>query len=410
MKNFKIMLVAIAIFFGEWTFAQTIDTVSLQAGYSRTVWYSLEDDEQANVVKNDWDIAFDVTSLGASVWINSSIGTKLWRCSCDTSQFSSLDTSGISGWTEQINTDTSWQFGAFNLNITVPDFDLGWGTYSMITHTVIGDELFVIKLSNGSYQKIWIQELASGSYTFRHAALDNSMDMVHTLTKSLYSGKNFAYYSLVNHAAIDKEPLSSSWDLVFQQYSALDQGGYLVSGVVSNYGVEVAEVYPVNNPTSFNDWQNQSYSQNISTMGYDWKSYSGSWTLEDSLVFMVKSVDGDYWKLQFTGFGGSSNGNFIFSKEKLSTVSADKIEPNTSQLFLFPNPVNDALTLMLDADFGHADLAISDIHGKIISTYSFIHPGGMQTSIFSTTELNSGIYMLSIRINEQTHFLKFVKQ
>jgi hypothetical protein len=409
MKKWTLLLSVLCVVFFSNTHAQISDTVSLQAGYSRMVWYSLENDEQANTPKNDWDIAFDLSNTGAAIWINPSTGTRIWKCACDTSQFESLDTSGISSWSEQYNTDTSWQYGAFNLNLTVPDFDLGWGTYSMITHTVIGDEVFVIKLANGTYQKVWIQGLASGIYTFRHASLDNAMDMVHTVDKGMYGDKNFVYYSLINHVAVDKEPLASDWDLVFQQYSAMDQGGYLVSGVLANYGVEVAEAYPVNNPATFNDWQNQNYQSMISTIGYDWKSYSSGWTLEDSLVFFVKDLEGSIWKLYFTGFGGSSNGNFIFSKEKLSTVGLND-NGETEQFFrIYPNPSDANVMMLMDAEAGNVSLVVSDIQGRNCISENFFHNGGLLTRSLAINNLTPGVYVLTVLCNGRVFQERIIK-
>ena len=70
------------------------------------------------------------------------------------------------------NSMASWEEGAFAAHANgYPDY--GWGKYNTITHAVVGDSLFVIKLQDGSYKQLWMVEKGGASvYTFRHADLD----------------------------------------------------------------------------------------------------------------------------------------------------------------------------------------------------------------------------------------------
>lgn len=374
----------------------TIDTVSLGAGYTNQSWYSLENDEQVNVSKSDWDIAFEISGFGTSgVMINHATGTEVWSYQGDTSEWSTLDTIGMSSWTQQYNSDTSWSYGALSQNQN--GLDLGWGTYSVITHTVVGDELFVIKLSDGSYQKLWITGLASGTYTFRHATLDNSMDMTHSIVKANYTGKNNAYYSLTSHQAIDKEPLASDWDLMFGQYGAEDQGFYNVSGVLSNKATKVAEAYPVNAVT-YSNYNSHNFNTEINTIGYDWKTYdfTQGWIIEDSLVYFVETQYGDIWKLVFTDFSGSSAGNFIFSKEKMGVNALADDEINL--LNFYPNPVSDIVNISLKTNAA-TQVDIVDMNGKVVMTKQLT--SGLQTTTINVGHLQRGMYLLSISTSNE---------
>ena len=145
--------------------------------------------------------------------------------------------------------------------------DLGWGNYSFITHYVTADSLFVVKLPSGSYKKLWIDRLASGVYYFTYADLDGSNEVSETVTKSDFTNKNFAYYSIDSQTELDREPANDSWDLLFTKYTTmLNYGGaqmpYGVTGVLSNAGVEVNKVSGIHKLEA--DTTDGSFSSNIS--------------------------------------------------------------------------------------------------------------------------------------------------
>mgnify|MGYP000318106146 CR=1 FL=1 len=89
------------------------DSVKLDAGYAKQVWYSLQNDEQGSAPKNEWDLAFDVVDITSSIRINSESGVMLWNYpKGDISAWSSVDTNGLSTWDARYNSDTSWGLGA----------------------------------------------------------------------------------------------------------------------------------------------------------------------------------------------------------------------------------------------------------------------------------------------------------
>lgn len=344
-----------------------IDTVSIGANYTNQVWYSLQNDEQGSSAKNNWDLAFSVTGQGSNILINSVTGTKLWLYpKSDTSGWASFDTTGLYTWTPLYNSDTSWNYGAFKQNLSSNPYDVGWGIYDPITHIVTGDSLYVIKLANGIYKRLWIQKLAGGTYTFRYANLDGTNDVTATLVKSNYSGKNFGYYSIQNGAALDREPPTANWDLLFTQYTGFIPQPYNVTGVLSNIGVTVAEArgVDINNVS----WTSYSFNTAMNEIGYDWKKYSGNWTIEDSLVYFVKDKTGNIWKVIFTGFGGMANGNYIFSKEKVSSVGiAEANGNNIGSIAVYPNPSNGNnvnIIYNLEKTVSSVHLSVYDLSGK----------------------------------------------
>ncbi|GAB4449407.1 MAG: hypothetical protein OHK0036_06340 [Bacteroidia bacterium] len=391
--------------------AQTIvDTVSIGAGYANEKWYSLQNDEQGSAPKNNWDIAFETSGMGSAIHINSVIGTKLWFYkNGDTSAWNSIDTTGINSWTARYNSDTSWSVGAFNVPLSSNPYDLGWGIYNNITHEVVGDSIYIIKLSNNSYKKIWIKKLSGGTYYFQYADL-NGNNLVNTsVSKSPYTSKTLVYYSLQTNTVLDREPVSANWDLVFKQYTAFIPSPYTVAGVLQNKGVTAVKVHPVN-ASIYTQWYNHTFKTSINNIGYDWKTYTGSWVIEDSLVYFVKSKQGDIWKVVFTGFGGSTNGNYIFSKEKISPAGVGELNQNV-RFVIYPNPSTDVIHIIADSQL-HQDVSVqvSDISGKILIQQNISINDTFSNYPINISHLSKGIYILNILSNGQIFTQKIIKQ
>lgn len=382
------------------------DTVSIGAGYSNQTWYSLQNGVQGTEFKNNWDIAFAVGGYETSIHINSITGTMLWTYPHgDTSAWNNIDTTGINSWIPQYNSDTTWAIGAFDKGkVSSNPNDVGWGIYNFITHVVTGDSLFVIKLSNGTYKKLWIKNLAGGGYNFQYADLDGANLQTHFLPKSSYAGKNFGYFSLQTNTAIDREPVpSAGWDLLFTQYTAFVPSPYTVAGVLSNKGVEVAQVNNVDQNT-YNNWPSHTFTTAINEIGYDWKTFSSSWVIQDSLVYFIKSKSGDIWKLVFNGFGGSVNGNYIFTKEKLSTVGLEDLSGvSPATISLYPNPASNSGSVTLiynfENNFHNAQLNIYDLSGKVVSNERLNNNSGFNTHTIQTANLKSGMYIVSVELD-----------
>lgn len=386
--------------------AQSVDdSVVIGSGYANQIWYSLENDEQGSALNSEWDLAFSTAGQGANILINSAIGTKLWSySSSDTSGWANLDTTGITTWSPLYNSDTSWNEGAFRKNISSNPYDLGWGIYDPMTHFVIGDSLYVIKLSDNSYKKLWIQQLASGTYTFRYANLDGSNDNVASLVKADYSGKNFGYYSLLTNTAFDREPTSAEWDLLFTKYTGFIPNPYGVTGVLCNSDVTVAEARPVDiNSVSFDDY---SYTTAMNTIGYDWKTYSGTWTIEDSTVYFVKGLTGNIWKIIFTGFGGSADGKFKFTKELVSGVGLNEIRDNKmGELTVYPNPSNgNSFTVLYELNLpaSSVELSVVDAIGREVFSTKTENGIGFYQLELNGLNLKPGIHFISLSIDDHT--------
>jgi len=396
----KLLLSIPAVLAGFLATAQAVDdSVAIGEGYANQAFYNMETGEVANVDNNNWDMAFDVSAFGATVRLNRRLD-ELFVYPGDTTNWESLDTAGMGSWDTYANGYMAWGEGAFNAPAN-PDVaeDLGWGLYNTITHHTDGDRIFVLSLGDGGYKKVWIKKLASGTYTFVHANLDNTEEEEVTVLKSDYTGKNFAYYSLATAEALDREPASADWDIVFTNYVVEVAPTYFygVTGVLSN--VETTVYKSEGAPVDEADYVGGSFETNISEIGYDWKTFdmgTFSYIIEDSLCYFIQTQAGDLWKLTFTGFNGSSDGKYYFTKEK---VEAASLEENVEAIVsVYPNPANQVVNLNgLNASFERVELFNSN--GQLVYT---ANANGQSHVEIAVDQLPEGLYILRSTVENAT--------
>ncbi len=404
MNKFFTFLMTFCLAFGFAT-AQESVTVTTGAGYANDIYYSLTDGEAGSATRANYDLAFSINQTSA-IRVNTSAGASVWVVSEDPADFATVDTTGqLTDANEYYNSSTTWLSGALNAPADTSEFsDVGWGDYDLQTHTITASRVFVVQDVAGDYYKLMIDERAAGIYEFTFANLDGSNETTETIDVADYSGKNFAYYSFAN-GALDREP-ATIWDLLFTQYTTginTGPGGivyYGVSGVLSNAGVQVAQVEGVD-PATYEDYQIATYSEDIDVIGSDWKSFdmaSASFQLEDSLVYFIRANDASYWKLVFTAFTGSSAGAFTFDKTELQTSS--RPEAGTAVLGVYPNPATDHVNLMLDGISGPANVMITDLSGRVVQRHT-LNANGFGAQRLDVSELNTGLYILTLEADGQ---------
>lgn len=413
--------------------AQTAVTVSMGAGYGNNAWYSLTNAATVGSTQSatNWDIALAATistssPIVTSVLFNPKSGTLFVAPNAFTpvDDFSDLDTAGMANtWTKLYNDDQSWGVGAFSQPGTGhPDY--GWGTYDGVSHTgFAARRIYVIRYGNGStipftYKKLYLSlAFAGGTYTITYDKLDNTDPHTATVAISGYSTKDFAYYSLTNNAALDREPATATWDLLFTQYistselykSAPDAPGLgaanqLVGGVLLNKNVKAAQANNVADRTTYQDHASQTFTSDVNTIGWDWKYLNASfaWAVVSDTTYFIQVANGDIYTLYFTSFGGSSNGNFNFTQEKVSTVTGIFGEASDkASLAVYPNPTASGnATVIYDfANSNNAVLTVADLTGNILYTENISAASGLSTYTFSTASLKTGLYLVSLNAN-----------
>ena len=382
---------------------QVYDVVSINPGYTNQAYYSMPNGEVSNISNTDWDLAFQISGFQATIQINGKNNLRLYKSGFSVNDWSNiipLDTAGqLTPANELFNRDTSLWAGAFNITGDPNNlFDLGWGLYDFVTHAVTGDSIFFLKLSTGTWKKVWIQTLQNSTYTFVHANLDGSNETSVSVNKQNFQGKNFGYYSFATNTVFDREPNKYTWDLVFSQYMSSMPLTYKVTGVLSNDSVFTAKAYPVDVNTA-TPWalNFNKYSNNV---GYSWKSFdlnSNQWMIEDSTVYYVYGRAGGLWKMVFTGFGGASTGTFEFYKEQISSTG---VEENDSPVLLsaYPNPASDMIQLTLFVENPTKDdiMLITDMRGVVVLQTSLEKQSGLFTQTVPVDKLSSGIYNIRV--------------
>lgn len=412
MRHFYLFTLIIAFLFGSaQVFSTTLleaDSVEMGSGYANDIYYSFENGEVSSTERGNWDIGFYSNILSAGIITNGGMGVNLYIYpNSDTAGWNSIDTVGLSTWPVLYNSTDEWEEGAFNAH-SFGSLDYGWGVYNIISHEVIGDSIYIIKLPNDSFKKIWIERKASiqNTYYFKFANLDGSDEVSPVINCSDYSDKNFVYYSLENQSVLDREPGSDSWDILFTKYMGINNGvPYPVTGALNNIDIPANrfdEVAP-----DFEDYMAAPMDSTKSPIGYDWKTFNMttfSYDVHDSVAFFVKNSQMDVYKLVFNVFDYTV-GKIVFSTSKVHTSAIDDTKAEAS-FIMFPNPASDKVQINLtSADWG--ELVIADLSGREVARMQL---GQHQSVSVPLNELNSGVYLVTLQSGTSKAIQKLVIQ
>jgi hypothetical protein len=386
------------------------DSVSMGPGYANDVWYSFENGVVATADRSTWDIGFYTNTWSAGIIINDGTGTQLVTYgNGDTSSWNAIDTTGMANWKRLYNSDTIWEDGAFNRNaLGHPDY--GWGVYNMVSHDVVGDSIYIIKLANGAYKKLWIESKNSvnNTYIFTYANLDGSNQFTETLNATPYESKLFVYYNLSIGSVIDREPAKDSWDLLFSRYMGIvfdnegNPANYVVVGILNNVETGANKNHPVS--PDFTEWYAQPMEFYKTVIGSDWKYFdmnTFSYSVTDSLVYFVQSLSGDIYKFVPLSFSGQSEGKTVFTHELISLV--DLTEQTTEQAVkVFPNPASDQINIQLTGFENElASIQLYDLSGRMLLEQETRLSNGQMN--FSVQQFEEGTYILRVISSGKVH-------
>lgn len=393
-----------------------------------SAYLKLSNLEITNVENRNWDISFMNGFVDGAVRINGANGVRLWHVndgSIDDYDMA-LDTTGkFDVWDELLNSTDKWSYGAFNLEsdgFESGTGNYGWGQYIQ-GFGIVGSEMYVIRLRNGEYKKITLDNMSSGIYNFSYSDLNNENKENGEITKANFSGKLFSYFDLEEGKSIDREPLAVNWDLEFTRYINLEpfQGDFIpypVSGVRSNKNVKVAQLDDVNIIDTPQP-EEEDFSSSLTEIGSDWKTFKNfKYELAENRVYFVQrfeTVDngngpeefpvGDMHKLVFTGFEGSK-----FTINGITT-SVSKSDYDNSKFAVYPNVIakNDKLNLVYAGnDLGKATLNIYSATGQNVHTQSVVLSENLQISNINTANFDTGIYFVRIQNGNSAYTQKFI--
>lgn len=397
-----------------------LDTVSTGANYVNQIWYSLANDEVGTAPKDNWDLAFELTGFNSSILVNTQkTGEAVYLSPYTWTNWSAFDTTGYKSWSSLHNSDTTWEIGALSRPGTYNTEDMGWGSYDMGSHAVLGTRLYLLVLPGNKFFQLGVKSLIAGTYTVTFKTLDDSDSTTFTIKKSDFPDKQFAYYNVETKTALNREPLKSDWDFTFTRfYTNIPVGGgqflpYVVTGLLQNKGIKVAEVQKtdvINNV----DYMNQTYTSRINEIGSDWKNFNNGtfkWEITDSLLYFVEDLNGDIWKVIMTDFSGSTAGNYMLSKQKLTNSSLFSFNAN-QEVRVYPNPSQKGSNLYVVCDFAsneNVSITLTDHTGKIVYQSSVLSVNGF-VALELPLELSSGVYAMNITSGSQTAQQKIIIQ
>lgn len=411
MKTYSLIVLLFSVLFFSSSYAQTTvsDVVILGSQYANQSFYSLANGEKAKVSNTTWDLQFGTSQRSAMVRTNDSKNLHAYAlANPDTANWNNVDTTGMY---RLYDADTSWEYGALNNIGTFQHPDYGCLYYTGIGQ-LVGHRIFVLKLNNGEWKKIWIKRLDFYVFTILISDLDNSNEQTLVIDKELYNTKSHFYYNLESLQVLDTQPDAEEWDIVFRKYFALDsitaEPFNVVTGAWVNRGVEVAEARGVDVATLDSD-AGYTYSKDLNTIGFDWKEYdydNAKFILDTTRAYFVKTISGDIYKLVFTGFSGASAGRIEFDKTNLSQQVAsvrNEKNSNINELSLYPNPAQNSANILVSLkQQGDINIAVYDLSGKeILNKRTNAFPG-LNNFYLETGNFNNGFYFVKINdgVNE----------
>ena len=115
---------------------------------------------------------------------------------------------------------------------------------------------------------------------------------------------------------------------------------------------------------------------------------------------------GDVWKMIMTGFGGSSTGKYLFSKEKISAVGLTE----TDALFVsvYPNPASETATIVLK----NAPEVTIEVYTLTGERVQLLHTDASALTAVSlnTADLANGVYQVLISTATSVTIQKLIIQ
>ncbi len=424
----KFFLLVFTVLFGFFTVNAEEVEINLTQGYALDIWWHPVNGVIKSEPRDNWDIAFQTGQKGA-IWINSQKGMKLWVVPASDHEtfLTYIDTTGMSSsWETFNNSVETWDIGAFNCDKDgfVTGGDFGWGAYNMATHNILGDKVFVIKLADNSYRQIFIESLASGTYTVKWADLKGDNETTLVVAKGDYATKNFVYATMADQKIIDREPAKDTWALLFGKYTGMvmTQAGtkapYSVTGVRSNAGYYCAKLTDVD-PIAVKapELTAENYSTSITTLGDDWKKLNADFTysIPNRVAYFITNeaigtADAKVDKIVFKSFAGSATGKMTF----LLNPTAGNVDYsfNNNDINVYPEVISKNSVLNFEYNFENipnfVNVKIIDMSGREAISQKFENISAKGNLSMNIPAIANGVYFAIVETNNALYSYKII--
>ena len=375
--------------------AQEFVGLSMGASYAYDIYYSLTDGITATPERTNWELAFSTNPYDNNIRINSGNVVALYEVSNDINEWENITTLN-SGALRLRNSNVDWSFGAFVVN-TSDGLNYGWGDYNSETNIIEGSRIYIITYGTNT-KKMIINSLNSGVYNFIISNLDGSSEENISIDTTPYSDKNFIYYSLETNEILDREPNSSSWDLLFTKYEedlnnevanplSYSQP-YFVTGVLTN-GNSIAQYE--GNTSDIIPFTELDTTSNINTIGWDWKEYTGTFSIVSDLSYYIANQSQtSVYKIVFDSFSGQSSGNVSFNILETEQLLDYQNDFSKDELNIYPNPSSGIFYL----DFQPSSdmyVSIKNLAGQTIKTEKLNN-----SNLIDLSDQVQGLYIIHI--------------
>lgn len=406
----KILLTAFAIATTLCTIAQQTIDVSMGSGYTSEVYYKLDTQTAITFQADSWDVAFlRNDDFNLSVRVNDGIDIKVFEVADTPEQYGSVDVSNQNNWVELVNGNTNWEDGAFMQGSAT----FGFGEYNPATNHVEGTIIYVLQYDDGSYRKMIIEDYF-GAYTFKYATWDGSTwssDTTATVANTSNPDNRYNYYSLQNNQEVVAEPSEDNWDFVFRKYTSfINPPGqnYVVSGALHNPNVTVAQ----NQETSDADPNGLDYLEEINTIGYDWKSFTGTWNIDSDQKYYVKYDNNTVYRMYFTDFGGSASGDLSFVLQDVTDLLGFESVSENLSFGMYPNPSLDGTVTIVYENKNTAaatnTIRVYAVNGAQVYKTTTLNNNGFFNQQLDLSFLDSGMYILQFDSGDTTISKKLI--
>lgn len=393
--------------------AQTAGSVTMGPSYANQVYYKMSNQATNAYAHSSWDIAFyRMSSMALGIRVNEAKGILTYEVG-PLSTWETVDVSQEASWTPLYNSETVWPTGSFDNGSA----GYGFGEYNSVTHHVVGSVVFALKFADGSFRKIKIDDYYGG-YTFTHSSWDGTAwtaDVTANVPNSTTTNRFFNYYSFASNATVLAEPESTEWDFVFTKYNTDIMGDgslmYPVTGALHHPDIQVAEnTEPDGMPSN----PALTYSASINTIGYDWKSFSGTaYTVNSDKAFYVKYANNTVYRLVFNTFEGSATGVITFNFEDVTALLDSEQFENKVSFGVYPNPsANKKISVVYEAPASNTDknsVSIFNLNGSKVYEAQLDNTG-FANSELNLSNLNDGVYILKFESGDYSATKKIVLQ
>lgn len=267
------------------------NSVTMETDYRYQLFFDLETNTMVKKnLKTDWDLGFETSSTGDKIVLNSAKYMKAANTQ-QTNFAGIIDTTG------------------YTFSIDMPSGSLDSTAIGNWTanNVYIIDRGFNELGAHQGFGKIEFIAVNPTEFSVHFSNLDGTNDVSMNIPKD--NDYNFVFLSL-SGGIVSVEPPKEDWDIAFTQYTHFyhnDQTTYLVAGCLGNRNkVELAPIFDKDfSNITINDITNYSFSQNINTIGFEWKEYNfstGKYIVFSDKNYIIKSTEGKYYKLHFIDF------------------------------------------------------------------------------------------------------------